>query len=76
MHRKNAQLLSTIFNLKVQNKSCNFPVEISVKTLYFIITAWMSLIKRVVKQRSNSESVLYNYQSHTSLSAGNYRPGP
>ena len=30
---------STIFNIKVQNKSCIFPIEISVKTLYFIITA-------------------------------------
>ena len=31
--------MSTICNIKVQNKSCIFPVEISFKTLYFIITA-------------------------------------
>ena len=34
-----ALLLSTIFNIEVQNKSCTFSIEISVKTLYFIITA-------------------------------------
>ena len=78
MYLELALLLSTIFNIKIQNKSCIFPIEISVKTLYFIITAsfrlktarnagncsifaWMSVIKRVVKQRSTSKPVLRGY---------------
>ena len=31
--------MSTFFNIKVQDKSRIFPIEISVKTLYFIMTA-------------------------------------
>ena len=69
--------MSTIFNIRVQNKVV-FSPEISVNALYFIITAslrlkmarnvgnWTifagkSVIKWVVKPRSTSEPVLRDY---------------
>ena len=36
-------LIFTISNIKVQNKSCIFPIEISVNALYFSITASVRL---------------------------------
>ena len=35
--------MSKIFYIEVQNKSCIFPIEISDKALYFIITASLRL---------------------------------
>ena len=38
MYLELAKLLSTLFDIKVKNKSCLFAIDISVKALYFIIT--------------------------------------
>ena len=50
--------MSTIFNIKVQNKSGIFPAEIGVKTLYFIITASF-----ILKMARNAETALFLQES-------------